>query len=100
MLMGMDKAKALVMNAADNVATVLEEIDPQTEIPLTVGDETIVIRVAEKIRFGHKFAIRAIPRGEFIIKYGEPIGVATENILAGRHVHVHNLESTRGRGDR
>lgn len=98
--MGTGKAKALVMNAADNVATVLEEIDPRTEITLEVGDEKVVIRIMERIRFGHKFAIRAIPRGEFIIKYGEPIGVATENIVAGRHVHVHNLESTRGRGDR
>jgi altronate dehydratase small subunit len=98
--MGTGKAKALVMNAADNVATALEEIDPQTEITLQIREEKVVIRVTEKIRFGHKFAIRAIPRGEFIIKYGEPIGVATENIVAGRHVHVHNLESTRGRGDR
>jgi altronate dehydratase small subunit len=54
----------------------------------------------EKIRFGHKFAIRAIGRGEAIIKYGEPIGLATQDIAAGRHVHVHNLESTRGRGDK
>jgi altronate dehydratase small subunit len=98
--MGTGKTEALVMNAADNVATALEEIDPQTEITLQIKDEKIVIRVAEKIRFGHKFAIRAIPRGEFIVKYGEPIGVATENIVAGRHVHVHNLESARGRGDR
>jgi altronate dehydratase small subunit len=98
--MGTGKAKALVMNAADNVATALEEIDPQTEITLQIREEKVVIRVTEKIRFGHKFAIRAIPRGEFIVKYGDPIGVATENIVAGRHVHVHNLESARGRGDR
>ncbi len=65
-----------------------------------IGDEQVVIQVAEKIRFGHKFAIRTIPRGEPILKYGQPIGVATEEIAAGRHVHVHNLESTRGRGDK
>ena len=98
--MALDSTKALVMNAADNVATVLEEIDPRTEITLQVGDEKVVVQVAETIRFGHKFAIRAIPRGEFILKYGQPIGVATENIAPGRHVHVHNLESTRGRGDK
>jgi altronate dehydratase small subunit len=98
--MGTGKGKALVMNAADNVATALEEIDPRTEIALAVGDETVVIRVMEKIRFGHKFAVRAIPRGGVILKYGQPIGLATGEIAAGRHVHVHNLESTRGRGDR
>lgn len=98
--MGTDKAKALVMNAADNVATVLEEVAPGTEVALTVGDKTVAVRVTEKIGFGHKFAIRAIPRGEPILKYGQTIGVATADIAAGRHVHVHNLESTRGRGDR
>lgn len=98
--MGTGKAKALVMNAADNVATVLEEVAPGTEVALTVGDEKLAVRVTEKIRFGHKFAIRAIPRGEPILKYGQTIGVATAEIPAGRHVHVHNLESTRGRGDR
>lgn len=95
-----NRAKALVMNAADNVATVLEEIAPGTEVTVTAGDEKVVIRVMEKILFGHKFAIRAIPRGGSILKYGQPIGVATEEIAPGRHVHVHNLESTRGRGDR
>ncbi len=98
--MATGNTKALVMNEADNVATVLEEIAPRTEVTLQIGDEKMVILVAEKIRFGHKFAIRAIPRGEFILKYGQPIGVATEEIAPGRHVHVHNLESTRGRGDK
>ncbi len=98
--MATGNTKALVMNEADNVATVLEEIDPRTEVTLQIGDEQVVIQVAEKIRFGHKFAIRTIPRGEPILKYGQPIGVATEEIAAGRHVHVHNLESTRGRGDK
>jgi altronate dehydratase small subunit len=98
----MDKVKtrALVMKPSDNVATVLEDLAPQTEITLQIGDEKRIIRLAEKIRFGHKFAIRMIPRGGAIIKYGEPIGLATQDIEVGRHVHVHNLESTRGRGDK
>ncbi len=33
-------------------------------------------------------------------KYGQVIGRATKDIEAGGHVHVHNLESTRGRGDK
>ncbi|RLG06284.1 MAG: D-galactarate dehydratase, partial [Thaumarchaeota archaeon] len=51
------------------------------------------------IPFGHKLAIREIPRGEEIIKYGEVIGRATRDIEIGEHVHVHNVESLRGRGD-
>lgn len=98
----MDKVKtrALVMKPSDNVATVLEDLAPQTEITLQIGNEKRIIRLAEMIRFGHKFAIRTIPRGEAVIKYGEPIGLATQDIEVGRHVHVHNLESTRGRGDK
>ena len=40
-----------------------------------------------------------IDSGENIIKYGEIIGKASKPIKTGEHVHVHNIESTRGRGD-
>ncbi len=28
-----------------------------------------------------------------ILKYGMPIGIATRNIAAGEHVHIHNIRS-------
>ena len=37
--------------------------------------------------------------GELIMKYGEEIGIATKDIVKGEYVHVHNLDSMRGRGD-
>ncbi len=42
---------------------------------------------------GHKYAVRDIEKGEKIIKYGYPIGVASENIKKGDHVHSHNLKT-------
>jgi altronate hydrolase len=42
---------------------------------------------------GHKYALRDIKRGEDIIKYGNPIGHATEDIKAGEHVHTHNVKT-------
>jgi altronate hydrolase len=42
---------------------------------------------------GHKAALREIRKGEAVIKYGYPIGEATEDIPAGGHVHVHNLHT-------
>ena len=36
---------------------------------------------------------------ELIFKYGEEIGIATQNIRKGDHVHIQNLDSLRGRGD-
>ncbi|MBR4889967.1 MAG: altronate dehydratase [Clostridia bacterium] len=42
---------------------------------------------------GHKYAICDIKKGENIIKYGMPIGHATEDIKKGDHVHTHNVKT-------
>lgn len=42
---------------------------------------------------GHKYAVRDISKGEKIIKYGFPIGIATEDIKADEQVHSHNLKT-------
>ncbi len=42
---------------------------------------------------GHKYAARDIKCGENIIKYGQPIGHATEDIKKGDHVHTHNVKT-------
>lgn len=42
---------------------------------------------------GHKYALRDIKSGENIIKYGNPIGHATEDIKKGDHVHSHNVKT-------
>lgn len=42
---------------------------------------------------GHKQALVDIPKGEFVIKYGQIIGRATQDIRRGEWVHSHNLRS-------
>jgi len=42
---------------------------------------------------GHKYAVRDIAKDEKIIKYGFPIGTATENIGCGKKVHTHNMKT-------
>ena len=42
---------------------------------------------------GHKYAICDIKKGENVIKYGFPIGHATEDITKGEHVHSHNVKT-------
>lgn len=42
---------------------------------------------------GHKIATSRIEKGERVIKYGEPIGVATKTIEKGEWVHTHNVKS-------
>jgi altronate dehydratase small subunit len=54
----------------------------------------------QDIPFGHKFALSDIALHEPVTKYGEAIGLATQPIKAGQHVHVHNMESQKGRGDK
>jgi altronate dehydratase small subunit len=96
----MAEHRAIVMKFSDNVATVVETIEPGTDAILEIEGQRLIVRVFERIPFGHKFAVRDIGKGELVLKYGEPIGVATQDIGAGRYVHVHNVESSRGRGDR
>lgn len=48
--------------------------------------------VRESISSGDKVAIRAVPAGNVIHKYGQVIGRATQDIRQGDHVHVHNLD--------
>ncbi|SDF08388.1 UxaA family hydrolase [Sporomusa acidovorans] len=95
----MNKFKAIVMKAKDNVATVTENIAAGTEIAVNKDGETVKLHVQENIPFGHKVAIKDIAKDSQIIKYGEVIGVATKDIAAGQHTHVHNLVGCRGRGD-
>ena len=84
----------------DNVATILgAEIEPGTSITVPIGEKKETISVKDKIVYGHKIAIKPIKKDDTIYKYGLSIGKATQDIEVGEHVHVHNIESNRGRGD-
>ena len=48
---------------------------------------------SDSIPAGHKFALVPIAKGEFVLKYGEIIGRATQAIQPGDWVHTHNLRS-------
>ena len=78
--------EALVVSDRDNVATALSDLGPG-QVTTNRGQRV----AAEPIRRGHKFAVSPISSGEGIVKYGEVVGIATADIEAGRHVHVHNV---------
>jgi altronate dehydratase small subunit len=89
------------MRPDDSVAVALQEIPAGTQVEVNVPTkESLSITLKGMIEFGHKFAIRSIKAGSDIRKYGEVIGRAVRDIEEGEHVHVHNLEGTRGRGDK
>jgi altronate dehydratase small subunit len=90
---------AIVLHMTDNVATAVQELKAGQEAIVRVDHDLRRIVLLEDIPYGHKFALKNVSRGEEIFKYGEIIGRATKDIEAGRHAHVQNIESLRGRGD-
>lgn len=92
---------ALKVHEKDNVAVLFAKqllLGMEVELRDENGNsETITLRGS--VPYGHKIAIRDIPQGDSIIKYGEQIGKANCLIRKGDHVHVHNLDCQRGRGD-
>jgi altronate dehydratase small subunit len=81
--------RVLVLAAGDNVAIAKTDIAGGTT--LTVMGATVKLQTSEET--GHKFAFRAIKKGETIVKYGAPIGVATQDIAPGESMHIHNVTS-------
>jgi len=73
----------------DHVATALRDIAAGETLDL--HGRLIVAR--DDVPKGHKIATRPAAKGEDVLKYGWPIGRATADILAGDHVHVHNVET-------
>jgi altronate hydrolase len=86
---GAAASELIVLHATDNVAVARVALAADSEIATPGGSP---LRVRQAIDAGHKIALRAIAPGEVILKYGQPIGVASLSIEAGEHVHVHNVE--------
>lgn len=75
----------LELKGGDEVAVALRDLLP--------GDILAPFdrRAITHVPFGHKVALRAIDPGEVIHRFGQPIGIATDTIAAGSHVHLHNI---------
>ena len=80
----------------DNLVTCVRELKAGEHV-LVDGRE---IEVKEDIPKFHKLAVAEIRRGEAVYKYGEVMGVASRDIHVGEWAHIHNIDSTRGRGDK
>lgn len=89
----------IILNETDNVATAVQVLTKGQMARVRRNREEVEISIVEDIPYGHKFAVRDVTAGEDILKYGEVIGRATQNIASGSHAHVQNIESLRGRGD-
>ncbi len=86
------KDNILIIHPRDNVAVALRSLKAG-ELAVVKGAEGF--RTLEEIPASHKIAIKNIPQGEEIVKYGEIVAVSTRDIKTGEWVHTHNLESKR-----
>jgi altronate hydrolase len=78
---------AIQLRPQDNVAVARATVPAGIELITVHG----ALMVPRQIGLGHKVALCDISKGEAIFKYGQVIGFASKAIVAGEHVHVHNV---------
>ncbi|TNH01840.1 altronate dehydratase [Testudinibacter sp. TR-2022] len=77
------------INPQDNVAVALQDLSAGQ----TLDCDGNPLEVKSAVARGHKIALQTIAAGDLVIKYGYPIGHATQSIDIGEHVHVHNTKT-------
>jgi altronate hydrolase len=82
-------ADFIKINPLDNVVIALKDFSEGETIEVD-GQE---LKVVNDVPKGHKIALVSIAENEDIIKYGAPIGHATQAISAGEHIHVQNIKT-------
>ena len=73
------------IHPSDNVAVALHTV--------AQGTQFAGVTALQEIPQGHKMALTDISTGEMVVKYGFPIGHATEAIKAGQWTHTHNMKT-------
>ena len=89
-----EKAKAIQISAADNVAVCVRAVRAGDTVEVIApGGGARGLRAATDIPYCNKIALRGVRAGEPIVKYGESIGEAVADIAPGALVNDANLES-------
>ena len=86
---------AMIVEPKDNVIVAIEPIKKGDTVTYMCEGAEKTLTAMEDITIYHKLATRDIAKGEPVVKYGEHIGIASSDIKAGEHVHVHNVEGHR-----
>ena len=81
--------KAIKISPADNVAVAVVAIPKEKTVVIPGNGKRVV---NHEIPLGHKIALVPIAKGTGIIRYGEVICTATEDIKPGDWIHVHNTK--------
>ncbi|NOU06680.1 MAG: altronate dehydratase [Hyphomicrobiaceae bacterium] len=74
--------RSLRLNAKDNLVVAVDTIEAGRAVENVVA--------SARIPRGHKMATVKIAKSEPVLKFGQIIGFATDDILPGAHIHTHN----------
>lgn len=93
----MMRQQFLIHDADDMVGVAVQDIVPGPGVTgrVQATGQEVLLNVLDDVPLGHKVALRDIGAGQPVIKYGIEIGLATSDVRAGQHVHVHNLKGQR-----
>ena len=78
---------ALLMDEKDNVVTCVTEVAAGQDVVYRKGQEFCTVKAEENI------ALVDLKKGDEVIKYGESLGVMTEDAAKGHWVSHNNLVS-------
>ena len=87
----------LTHDAHDDVGVAVVDLQPGTECDgrNLADNSSLKARTKQAIPLGHKLALRDFNVGDEVTKYGCIIGRIVAPVLAGEHVHTHNLRTKR-----
>lgn len=85
--------RGIKLSDADTCATLTEAADAHDTVSIVECGAEKTVTAKEFVPKWHKIAVKPVKAGNRIYKYGAVIGVATQDIETGEHVHVHNVRS-------
>jgi len=84
---------SILISDKDNVVTMTKALEKGNDAFFSMNGPILAVKAIEDIPIWNKIAIRDIASGECVVKYGESIGIATEDILTGHLVSDKNIKS-------
>ena len=91
------KKGILLHEVNDDVGVAVMDLKVGEDIGVVTleGKAVKQIKLVSNIPLGHKIAMRDLALNKQVIEYGHSIGATVAPIVAGEHVHVHNIKSLR-----
>jgi altronate dehydratase len=82
---------AIHLHIRDNVVIARQDLQTGTRIRWEQDRTPREITALQAVPAGHKVALEPILADAPVLRYGQTIGFATQDIRPGEHVHAHNL---------